>query len=188
MGHGHSKEKPRKREDTGTSATETNPQKDDPQSEGKPDDGSEARITKGKKEKTSKAERRRSKQQEPDEKKPLQQRRVSFYETVDASEVLPFLIVGNQASARDEEFLTRKNVHFILNLTNEQSKNKMEGIEYKCVMMEDDEEEELSAHFEGCFEFINKARSSSSKKQTKTILVHSYLVSRELPPSFLPTS
>ena len=40
------------------------------------------------------------------------QRRLSFYETVDASEILPHLVVGNLASARDEEFLQRKKRSF----------------------------------------------------------------------------
>ena len=36
--------------------------------------------------------------------------RVSFYEMVDCSEVLPYLMVGNLASARNKEFVSRKNI------------------------------------------------------------------------------
>ena len=50
----------------------------------------------------------------------------------------------------------------------------MEGVEYKTVALEDDDDEELSGHWEDCFSFINRAKAASSKKATKVVLVHSY--------------
>ena len=102
------------------------------------------------------------------------QQRVSFYETVDASEVLPYLIVGNLASAKNEEFLVRKNVRYVLNLTSELNETQAEDIEYKSICMEDDEDEDLSVHLEACFDFINQAKLSSTKKDSRVVLVHSY--------------
>lgn len=99
---------------------------------------------------------------------------VSFYKTVDAYEILPNVIIGNLASAHDEEFLRRKNVYFVLNLTKEPNEVEVEGIEYKTVPLDDDEDEDLSGHLEECYSFISKAKAASSKKETKTVLVHSY--------------
>lgn len=112
----------------------------------------------------------------------------SFYDTVDAAEILPYLIVGNLASSRNLGFLKRKNVGFLLNLTTEgeaggqrrRASNQEMGIERLQVQMEDDEDEEISGHFEVCFEFINRAKAAASpsddKKKfvsPKTALVHS---------------
>ena len=76
------------------------------------------------------------------------------------------LVIGNFPSSKDEEFIVRKNVKYILNLTGELSEGQIEGVEYKSVMIEDEEEEELEPHLEECCKFINKAKSSKDKKQT----------------------
>ena len=102
------------------------------------------------------------------------QQRLSFYETVDASDVLPYLIVGNLASAKNEEFLSRKNVRYVLNLTSEPNETRSEDIEYESICMEDDEEEDLAVHLRACFDFINQAKLSSTKKHTRVVLVHSF--------------
>lgn len=116
-------------------------------------------------------------------------RRISFYDTVDAAEILPYLVIGNLASARNPGFLKGKHVGFILNLTTEgeaaggggrrASSGEM-GIEHLQVEIEDDEDEEISGHFDVCFEFIRRAKvtqaSSEDKKkhvQPKVALVHS---------------
>ena len=107
-------------------------------------------------------------------------RRISFYDTVDAAEILPYLVVGNLASSKNEGFLKRKNIRFILNLTVETEDmadgTTIEGIEQLRVMMEDDEDEEILGHFQSCFDFIDKARAASSKKKAvpAVILVHSH--------------
>ena len=116
-------------------------------------------------------------------------RRMSFYETIDANEVLPYLIVGNLASAKNERYLARKNVKFILNLTNEPVESEMDNIEYMSMLLEDDEEQDISIYLEDCITFINKAkpvaeaRSTIRRKKSKgnsisfvtgVVLVHSY--------------
>ena len=119
-------------------------------------------------------------------------RRMSFYDTVDAAEILPGLVVGNLASARNPGFLKGKNIGFILNLTTDSEAGgnarmvSSLGIEHLQIQIEDDEDEEILGHFDVCFEFINKgklrrARSDSESKKkhmytsnaSKTVLVHS---------------
>ena len=141
-----------------------------------PDSGSNGTTDNGKENvvKLRKKQRERGKQTgQPSSEKKLQ-KRISFYETVDASEILPHLVIGNFPSSKDEEFIVRKNVKYILNLTGELSEGQIEGVEYKSVMIEDEEEEELEPHLEECCKFINKAKSSKDKKQTPVVLVHSY--------------
>ena len=115
-------------------------------------------------------------------------KRFSFYDTVDAAEVLPYLVIGNLASARNPGFLKGKRVGFILNLTTEGEAGgrgrlmQEMDIEHLQVQMEDDEDEEISGHFETCFEFIKKAKGGSSPSENtkkknaalpKTVLIHS---------------
>ena len=121
-------------------------------------------------------------------------RRTSFYETVDAAEILPHLVMGNLASAKNAGFLRGKHVMLVLDLTTEGEGRaaaagpflREMGIERLHVEIEDDEDEEISGHFDTCFEFINKAKmrgtaetgkkrhhSSSGVLQHKTVLVHS---------------
>lgn len=63
----------------------------------------------------------------------------------------------------------------------------VEGIEYKTVAMEDDEDEQLVTHLDECFEFMNKANVDGNEspknkaplkkqetKASKAVLVHSY--------------
>lgn len=85
------------------------------------------------------------------------------------------------ASAKDSSFLTRKNIQFVLNLTCDVVE-PVEGIEYKSIPMEDDEDEDLRPHLGSCFDFINKAnpdknnRAAQRKQEAKSsaVLVHSY--------------
>ena len=95
---------------------------------------------------------------------------------------------GNQASSKNKEFLSRKNVKYILNLTNEpeESAVAVTGLEYKNIALEDDDDQDLLPHLEPSFQFIDKAAkdwqiaSSSHKHKDKeegekvTVLVHSY--------------
>ncbi len=101
-------------------------------------------------------------------------KRTSFYDTVDTSEVLPYLFIGNLPSAKDEDFLARKNVKYVLNLTSEPCENEVEGLEHMNILLEDEEDVELSPHLKQCYEFINKAKASTTKKHTNAVLVHSY--------------
>ena len=121
--------------------------------------------------------------------------RTSFYEMVDAAEILPHLVMGNLASARNTGFLRGKHVAYVLDLTTEGevpaasregSFLRELGIQHLHVEIEDDEDEEILGHFDTCFEFINKAasktkntaeekkkRHSGPGTQHKTVLVHS---------------
>lgn len=166
MGHGSSKEKSRKQpqEVTASRNGRTEPTAhNEAQSEGKTQDET--------KRQDSGVVRRRNKAPQAEKR---QQQRISFYETIDADEILPYLIVGNLPSAKNAEFLQRKNVCYVLNLTPEPHETQVEGVEYKNVAMEDDEEEDLLVHLDECFDFVNRAKLSSSRKETRVVLVHSY--------------
>ena len=89
------------------------------------------------------------------------------------------------ASAKNSSFIERKNIGFVLNLTSDPINSEpVEGVEYKTIPMEDDEDEQLVPHLDSCFEFINKAnpdngsqRNKAQKKQetkSRAVLVHSY--------------
>lgn len=91
-----------------------------------------------------------------------QSKRISFYEQVDATEVLPFLMIGNLASVKNEDFITRKGIKYVLNLTESQVDAKLPGVEYKTVTLEDDDEQELLPFLDECFAFIDKARPKGS--------------------------
>eukprot|EP00731_Ephydatia_muelleri_P012421 Em0006g1315a len=120
-----------------------------------------------------------------------QSKRISFYEQVDATEVLPFLLIGNLASVKSEDFITRKGVKFVLNLTDSHMDMTFPGVEYKTVTLEDDDEQELLPFLDECFTFIDKARpkgtnwapgavpapGSATKQQPQSagkVLVNSY--------------
>ena len=104
--------------------------------------------------------------------------RVSFYEMVDAHEVLPYLLVGNSPSSNDEEYLARKHVRYALNLSNTPVEYPFEGIEYKSVFIEDEEEEDLLGHLPECLDFLQKVRRESEKspnpKLQPKVLIYSY--------------
>ena len=89
------------------------------------------------------------------------------------------------ASAKNSSFIERKNVGFVLNLTSDPIDNDpVDGVEYKTIPMEDDDEEQLAPHLDDCFEFMNKAnpdkgrsKNKAQKKQetkSRAVLVHSY--------------
>lgn len=91
------------------------------------------------------------------------------------------------ASAKDDSFLLRKNVIFVLSLTGDPVDEPVDGVEYKWVPMEDDDSEQLLPHLDECLEFINKAnpdkgnpknqREKAPKKpeaKSGTVLVHSF--------------
>ena len=110
-------------------------------------------------------------------------KRISFYDMVDAAEILPYLFIGNMASAKSEEFLRRKNVAFILDLTpapanaeqgQEEEEWEVDGRKHKRVGMEDDDEVVISSHFQNCFAFIERAKAGTYKKHVRAVLVHSY--------------
>lgn len=188
MGHGSSKEKVRPKrsdlqnEQVNNGITHATSTAESPRAEAKAQEISEQKQTSTGKHDTDMSAVKRRKKKETNtvaktgsaDHEGERQKRISFYDMVDASEVLPYMIVGNLASSKNDEFLSRKNVRYVLNLTSELSESKVEDVEYKNVPMEDDEDEVLAAHLEQCFEFINKAKLSSTKGQLHVVLVHSY--------------
>lgn len=104
--------------------------------------------------------------------------RMSFYEMVDAHEVLPYLLVGNSPSSNDEDFLTRKHVRYALNLSNTPVEYPFDEMEYKSVFIEDEEEVDLLAHLPECLEFLQKVRREGERcpnpKLQPKVLVYSY--------------
>lgn len=91
--------------------------------------------------------------------------------------------VGNLASSKNPEFLSRKNVKYILNLTTEAE--EIEDIECRNIPLEDDDDQELLPHLTSSFEFINQAaktwptsgtiqKKDKAENEKATVLVHSY--------------
>lgn len=70
----------------------------------------------------------------------------------------------------------RKNVKYILNLTPETE--ELEGMQYKNIPLEDDDDQDLSPYLDSCFDFIHRAAqecASKDKEEGKgVVLVHSY--------------
>ena len=192
MGHGSSREKVKsKRSDLrngrvtngSTHATRTELSEESPRLEAKAQEASEPEQNSTGKHDADMSVIKRQKRKETntgaaknasDDHEKKQQKRISFYDMVDASEVLPYVIVGNLASSKNDEFLSRKNVRYVLNLTSELSESRVEDVEYKNIPMEDDEDEVLAVHLEQCFEFIDKAKLNSTKGKLHVVLVHSY--------------
>ena len=98
---------------------------------------------------------------------------MSFYEMLDASEVNTYLMVGNQPCVENDEFLKRKNILYVLNLSNVAVPCVKDGIEYKTILLDDEDEEDLLNHLDECLAFLHKA-----KKKCETVkghvLVYSY--------------
>ena len=120
-------------------------------------------------------------------------RRTSFYETVDAAEILPHLVMGNLASSRNPGFLRGKHVAYVLDLTAEgetsgtRPRHSLRDMELEVLRVEidDDEDEEILGHFDICFEFINKARprtQASEHSEGKKKHHHSSLSSLSAAP------
>ena len=100
-------------------------------------------------------------------------KRLSFYDIVDANDVTSYLVVGNQASALDDEFLTRKKITFVMNMSNLPLEYIKPDVEYKNVFLEDEEEADLLSVLEICLQALKewKMRCLQTKKR---VLVYSY--------------
>jgi protein-tyrosine phosphatase len=92
---------------------------------------------------------------------------------VDASEVSPYLIVGNQPCVENEDFLSRKKVSFVLNLSNMAVPTILDGIEYKTILLDDEDDEDFLNHLEECLAFMQKAKERCAVTKSR-ILVYSY--------------
>lgn len=71
--------------------------------------------------------------------------------------------------------MARKNVRYILNLMPD-SEEPAEGVEYKNVPLEDDDDQEILPFLDSCFDFINQAGNGwkSDSNNKGVVLVHSY--------------
>ncbi|XP_055335153.1 dual specificity protein phosphatase 10-like [Paramacrobiotus metropolitanus] len=89
-------------------------------------------------------------------------------EKVEASQILPFLFLGNENDAMNMQLLSAWNIKHILNVTSHAPCHFEEsGIRYKRVSACDSGQQNLLQHFNEAFDFIEEARKSNS-----SILIH----------------
>ena len=100
-------------------------------------------------------------------------KRMSFYEIVDASEINAYLMVGNQPSSQDDEFLTRKKIMFVLNLSNSPVQYIKPGVQYKSIPLDDEDDEDLTHHLEECLDFLKACKKTCDETKSR-ILIYSY--------------
>lgn len=97
----------------------------------------------------------------------------SFYEMVDASEINSYLLIGNQPCVENVEFLARKRITFVLNLSNSPVPLIRDGIEYKTVLLEDDDDQDLLGILGDSLDFLHKAKKKCESTKSR-VLVYSY--------------
>lgn len=100
-------------------------------------------------------------------------KRMSFYDIVDANDVNSYLLVGNQASANDEEFLHRKKVMFVMNLSNLPLGYIHPDIEYKNIPLEDEDDADLLKVLRTCLDTLVEWKQKCIKNKLR-MLVYSF--------------
>ncbi len=100
-------------------------------------------------------------------------RRMSFYDIIDANDITSYLIVGNQPSAQDEEFLSRKKIMFVMNLSNLPLEYIKPDIVYKNIFLEDEDESDLLSVLEICLQALDEWKRKCIDTKGR-ILVYSY--------------
>ncbi|CAG5129700.1 unnamed protein product [Candidula unifasciata] len=89
-------------------------------------------------------------------------------EAATASQILPFLYLGNERDARDLAQLRSLNISYILNVTSHVPQYYDEqGIRYKRIPASDSGQQNLKQYFEEAIEFIDDARQNNAK-----VLIH----------------
>ncbi|XP_028518181.1 dual specificity protein phosphatase 10 isoform X2 [Exaiptasia diaphana] len=86
-----------------------------------------------------------------------------------ASAILPFLFLGSEEGAADEELVDRLAIKFILNMT-EMCPNffvHRKDIHYKQIKINDSYQEDIGQYFEEAVRFIDEARANGTR-----VLVH----------------
>merc|ERR1719201_433541 len=73
------------------------------------------------------------------------------------SEILPFLFVGAEAHAENEEMLNHYAITHVLNLTT-RSPKRVPGIKYLAIPIRDSWNQNLVSHFEEAFAFVEEAK------------------------------
>ena len=100
-------------------------------------------------------------------------KRMSFYDIVDANDITSYLVVGNQPSAQDDEFLNRKNIMFIMNLSNLPLEYIKPDVEYKNIFLEDEDDSDLRSVLGICLPALRKWKKKCIDTKSR-ILVYSY--------------
>ncbi|KAK7089373.1 hypothetical protein V1264_025065 [Littorina saxatilis] len=89
-------------------------------------------------------------------------------ETATASQILPFLYLGNERDAADLERLRRHNITYVLNVTAHVPQHwQAHGIRYKRIPASDSAQQNLKQYFEEALEFIDDARQNNA-----SVLIH----------------
>lgn len=89
-------------------------------------------------------------------------------EAATASQVLPFLYLGNERDAKDLARLKRLNIGYVLNVTAHVPQYfDALGIRYKRIPASDSAQQNLKQYFEEAIEYIDDARQNGSK-----VLIH----------------
>ncbi|OQV12216.1 putative Dual specificity protein phosphatase 10 [Hypsibius exemplaris] len=89
-------------------------------------------------------------------------------ERVEASQVLPYLYLGNERDAGDIKRLSDLKVKYILNVTSHSPLHfEKEGLRYKRIPASDSGQQNLMQYFQEAFDFIDEARRSDSN-----VLIH----------------
>ncbi|CAL1534021.1 unnamed protein product [Lymnaea stagnalis] len=89
-------------------------------------------------------------------------------EAATASQVLPFLYLGNERDAKDLSRLKSLNISYVLNVTSHVPQYyDEEGIRYKRIPASDNAQQNLKQYFEEAIEYIDDARQNNAK-----ILIH----------------
>lgn len=81
--------------------------------------------------------------------------------------ILPHLYLGDIEVAMDESLLRELHIQWILNLSNEDSYQTYESIEYKHIPIQDSKDVDISKYFDECNDFIEYARNRG-----ENVLVH----------------
>lgn len=89
-------------------------------------------------------------------------------ETATASQVLPFLYLGNERDAAELERLRRHNITYVLNVTAHVPQYwHAQGIHYKRIPASDSAQQNLKQYFEEAIEYIDDARQNGA-----SVLIH----------------
>ena len=81
--------------------------------------------------------------------------------------VLPYLFLGDLTTARDEDWLRRNNISYIVNVTVDAKSVEYYGIKYLIIPVKDTTDQNISDYFRHANEFIDEAKQSE-----RNVLVH----------------
>lgn len=82
-----------------------------------------------------------------------------------ATQILPFLYLGNKYDAHDVDYLQSHNIRYILNISRHLDRIQVThspGFECKYIHVRDDPDQEIIFYFQAAFDFIGKTSSGAS--------------------------